>query len=244
MKIQKSVSILFAVSILVLSSCAGKKLKPEQIQEVRAISVLSLVPEKIQVHNVGTTIFQNEEGGVDFAFSKHFTSHTKSTLSSISVAPFAYDKPSFEAWKKKRTSGVGGFLSMANEMDFTKEYFLPLAEKAGIRYLVVFSPIRHDNYSLYPGGFGVFCRSAFGITGTAASYALYSGHLWDVAQKKSIYFEYFTPNTTQKAGKWNCDDLAKMKEKELMQNFSNTLLETQEGTVKEFWQKSGLINNQ
>lgn len=232
-----------AIVLLVLSSCAGQKLKPEQIQEVRSVAVLSLVPEAILVHNVGTTIFQNEEGGVSFGFRKNFSSLTKSLLKEVVVTPFTYEEAPYQEWKKKKTSGVGGFLAMPNEVDFTKEYFLPLAEKAGVRYLVVFAPIRHDNYSLYPGGFGVFCRSAFGISAGAATYALYSGHLWDVAQKKSIYFEYFTPNTTQKATSFSCDDLSKMKEKQMVQNFSKSLVETQESSVKEFWKKSGLLKD-
>lgn len=234
---------LLLVTALLLTACAGQKMKPEQIQEVKEISVLSLIPEQILIHNVGTTVFQNEEGKLAFAkLGQNLMEQNKKILPKIAIKPFAYDSKKYALWKKERTSGVGGFLSLPNEVDFTKEYFLPLAEAAGVKYLAVFSPIRHDNYALYPGGFGVLCRSAFGISGKASSYALYSGHLWDVKKKESIYFEYFTPNTTNKESKYNCDDLAKMKEEQIQKTFANDLLDTQNSTLQQYWQKSGLLN--
>jgi hypothetical protein len=235
---------LFLILPLLLTACAGQKLKPEQIQEVKEISILSLIPEEIRIHNVGTTIFQNEEGNYPLAkLGQNMIEQNKKLLTGIAVKPFTYDTNKYQQWKKERTSGVGGFLSMPNEVGFTKEYFLPLAESAGVKYLAVFAPIRHDNYALYPGGFGVICRSAFGISGKASSYALYSGHLWDVQKKESIYFEYFTPNTTNKESKLNCDELAKMKPEQIQKTFANELLETQSSTLDSFWQRSGLRKN-
>jgi hypothetical protein len=237
--------VLWIFLIFTIFGCTGQTIKPEKMKEIGAISFVNLMNEEIAIQNVGTTIFNNEEKSLPFPkFEQFLLEANQKLLPSNAIKSLSYSKDEYRKWREKKLSGITGFFAMPNEFDFTKEYFLPIAEKAGVKHLLVFSPIRHDNYALYPPGYGVFCRSAFGIQNKASSYALFSGRLWDVKAKDWIYFEYFSPNTTSQAGSINCDELAKLKNEEVMKMFLPKLKETFQESIKIFWQKAGLVKKE
>jgi hypothetical protein len=237
--------LLWIFAFLIIVGCTGQTIKPEKLKEIESISFVNLMNEEIAIQNVGTTIFNNEEKTLPFPKFEQFLLETnEKLLPKNAFKSFAYPREEYQKWRKEKLSGITGFFAMPDEMDFTKEYFLPLAEKAGVRHLLVFSPVRHDNYALYPPGYGVFCRSAFGIQNKATSYALFSGRLWDVKSKDWIYFEFFTPNTTSQAANLNCDELSKLKNEELAKLFLPKLKQTFHDSMKVFWQKAGMIKKE
>lgn len=209
----KPFHIFFTCSLLL--GCASKPIEPETLVNIKEIHIASTLPEAIAVHFIGTTIFQNNVNLVklqawdaeNFVLNKYEAHLDKKKLK---LKLFSFNKEQARKALEESQKGLGGFLAGHFPTEYEPKAIIEEAKSKGIKHLLLIMPIGGgDNYPQHAPGYGLFCKSTFGLTRNAEAYTLYEIELWNTQTEDRIFRTHFTPNTSNIKTANNCKNLEK-----------------------------------
>jgi hypothetical protein len=204
--------------LLFLAGCATAPLSSEERIKFDHYGVVSLLGDRLPVQFVGTTIFQNKEGGaeipgwkIDARVQKDF----QAALAGKKMITLDID-PTVVEEMRASSDTIGKRLAGNIDKEWM-DYVFGQAKKAGALYLFIARPIRgHDNFPLYPPGFGLYCRSSFASAGDLHAYLLLSFSLWRVEDRKYLFGYGETPADAMELTGKPCADFAKMNRQKVL----------------------------
>ncbi len=202
----------FLTATLFLFGCSTAPLTKDQKSNVNNVATAVLFDDSLPVAYIGTTIFNNNESKVNIAgwnLNGIVTQEINEGLKSIkkTLKPVAFNKQKIKSAMETGDTAMNRFLGDPDKN--LNEYLLSTALNQGAKYLFVFLPIAHGNFHLYPKGFGLYCRTAFGIKGDWEAYSLFHVALWDLTTKKKVFQTAIAPNETAFKSDKSCEEIEK-----------------------------------
>jgi hypothetical protein len=203
--------------MLLLAGCAAAPLAPEEKAKFDHYAVVSLLGDKLPVQFVGTTIFQNKDGGMEipgWKIDQRVQKDFQAALPSKKMMPIAIDRTVVE---ELRAAGDTTAKRLLGQLDKEwTDYVFSQAKKAGVRYLFIANRITgHENFPLYPPGFGLFCRSSFVAAGDMHAYLLLGFALWRVEDRKLVFSYWENPADSMELTGKPCAEFSKMDPKKI-----------------------------
>jgi len=154
-------AVLVAV---VLAGCAAQPLSQEQLQTIRSVGVVWLVPDRITFQKLGLTVFGNERSSFDMGepleplVVRAVTDRLTGTRPTWSVRPLRYDAAAL--LQRVRSGGM----ALSRDVERIAPDLAGLASADGVDALLVFVPVRWDNAPYFGGeGLGVWRRALPGL---------------------------------------------------------------------------------
>lgn len=162
MNLLRRLALIFCTVVLV--GCASQPLSQEQLQAIRSVGVVWLMPDQVTFQKLGVTVFGNEPSTFDMGepleplVVRAVTDRVAGTRPKWSVRPVRYDAAAL-----LRQARSGG-LVFVSDVERIGPDLAGIASADGVDALLVFVPMRWDNAPYFGGeGLGVWRRALPGL---------------------------------------------------------------------------------